>query len=99
MNSTDHATGTPAPEWLRDMLTHPEHARITTDAPAAVAEYLRALLARSTQYATADDGTACEVVTADTLRHRLTDLWRQSARAAESTSDAHQRTAEARPEQ
>jgi hypothetical protein len=81
------------------MLTHPEHARITTDAPAAVAEYLRALLARSTQYATADDGTVCEAVTADTLRRRLADLWRQTARAAESTTEAPQRTPEVRPEQ
>jgi hypothetical protein len=76
-----------------------EHARITTDAPAAVAAYLRALLAQSTQYATADDGTVCEVVTADTLRHRLADLRRQSPRAAESTTDTAQRTPEARPEQ
>ena len=75
----------------------PEHARITTDTPATVAEYLRALLARSTQYATADDGTVCEVVTADTLRHRLADLRRHSPRAAESTSDAPPRTVKERP--
>lgn len=47
---------------------------IPTDAPASVAAYLRALLARYAQWATSQDGTVTEVIPADAIRRELSRL-------------------------
>ncbi len=56
---------------IDQQLTDADH--IPTTAPAAVAAYLRELLTRHTQWATAP-GTVSEVVTADTIRREIAHL-------------------------
>ena len=67
-----------APAWLAAGAAYRDAARIPTDQPHAVAEYLRALLSRCTEYAhTSAGGPWTEVVPAERIRHALKHLTTQ----------------------